>query len=268
VGWPLWSALVGFALFVVVSFVLVFGIPDNRALSVAASSTFWFVTHLFWVIAMLLGLLCLIGIYARQAERVGVLGLIAFLLTFFGWALYSAWTWSETFIYPVFAHVAPQFMDHPDQKLLMTLNASQTTHWLLLGAGLTLFGVGSLRAGARGYLLKGADKEESLRAIRAVASGEAIFGPAIAQRLMRYLALPRPAMAPIAFPELTEREREILSRIAQGWSNQEIATSLVVSLKTVRNHVSNIFSKLQVADRTQAILQARKAGLGNDIPDV
>jgi DNA-binding NarL/FixJ family response regulator len=125
----------------------------------------------------------------------------------------------------------------------------------------------ALRAGARGYLLKGADKVEILRAIDAVSSGEAIFGPAIAQRLMRYFALPRPAMAPIAFPELTEREREILARIAQGWSNQEIATSLVVSLKTVRNHVANIFSKLQVADRTQAILQARKAGLGNDIPD-
>lgn len=125
----------------------------------------------------------------------------------------------------------------------------------------------ALRAGARGYLLKGADKVEILRAIGAVSSGEAIFGPAIAQRLMRYFALPRPAMAPIAFPELTEREREILARIAQGWSNQEIATSLVVSLKTVRNHVANIFSKLQVADRTQAILQARKAGLGNDIPD-
>jgi DNA-binding NarL/FixJ family response regulator len=126
----------------------------------------------------------------------------------------------------------------------------------------------ALRAGARGYLLKGADKEEILRAIRAVSSGEAIFGPAIAQRLMRYFALPRPAMAAIAFPELTEREREILAHIAQGWSNQEIATSLVVSLKTVRNHVSNIFSKLQVADRTQAILQARKAGLGNDSPDM
>jgi hypothetical protein len=142
------AALVGNALFVVVSLVLVFGIPDNMALSVAASSTFWFVTHLLWVIAMLLGLLGLIGIYARQAERMGVLGLIAFLLTFFGWALYAALTWSETFIYPVFAHVAPQFMDHPDQKLLMTLNTSQTTHWLLLGAGWTLFGVASLRAGA------------------------------------------------------------------------------------------------------------------------
>jgi len=125
----------------------------------------------------------------------------------------------------------------------------------------------ALRAGARGYLLKGADREEILRAIRAVSSGEAIFGPAIAQRLIRYFALPHPAMTPIAFPELTEREREILSRIAQGWSNQEIATSLVVSLKTVRNHVSNIFSKLQVADRSQAILQARNAGMGNGAPN-
>jgi DNA-binding NarL/FixJ family response regulator len=125
----------------------------------------------------------------------------------------------------------------------------------------------ALRAGARGYLLKGADKEEILRAMRAVSSGEAIFGPAIAQRLIRYFGLPHPAMAAIAFPELTEREREILARIAQGWSNQEIATSLVVSLKTVRNHVSNIFSKLQVADRSQAILQARNAGMGNGVPD-
>jgi DNA-binding NarL/FixJ family response regulator len=125
----------------------------------------------------------------------------------------------------------------------------------------------ALRAGARGYLLKGADKEEILRAIRAVASGEAIFGPAIAQRLMRYFALPRPALTQVVCPELTEREREILSRVAQGWTNKEIATSLVVSLKTVRNHVSNIFNKLQVADRTQAILQARKAGLGNDNSD-
>ena len=120
----------------------------------------------------------------------------------------------------------------------------------------------ALRAGARGYVLKGADKAEILRAIRAVASGGAIFGPAIAHRLMRYFALPHPPMAPIAFPELTEREREILAHVAQGWSNQEIATALVVSLKTVRNHVSNIFSKLQVVDRTQAILRAREAGLG------
>jgi DNA-binding NarL/FixJ family response regulator len=120
----------------------------------------------------------------------------------------------------------------------------------------------ALRAGARGYLLKGADKSEILRAIRAVSSGEAIFGPAIAHRLMHYFATQLPPAPPQSFPELTEREREVLSMIAQGWSNTEIASRLVVSLKTVRNHVSNIFSKLEVADRTQAILRARKAGLG------
>jgi len=120
----------------------------------------------------------------------------------------------------------------------------------------------ALRVGARGYLLKGADKAEIVRAIRAVERGEAIFGPAIAQRLMHYFAAPRPAPAVLAFPELTDREREILTLIAQGMSNSEIADRLVVSLKTVRNHVSNIFSKLQVADRTEAILRARNAGLG------
>jgi DNA-binding NarL/FixJ family response regulator len=119
----------------------------------------------------------------------------------------------------------------------------------------------ALRAGARGYLLKGADKAEVLRAIRGVASGEAIFGPTIAHRLMQYFAAQRPA-PPTPFPQLTEREREILGMVAQGWTNAEIAARLVVSLKTVRNHVSNIFSKLEVADRTQAILRARKAGLG------
>jgi DNA-binding NarL/FixJ family response regulator len=121
----------------------------------------------------------------------------------------------------------------------------------------------ALRAGARGYLLKGADKAEVLRAIRAVASGEAIFGPAVAQRLIQYFASQRPAIPPPAFPELTDREREILALIAQGRSNAEIAARLVVSLKTVRNHVSNIFSKLEVADRTAAILRARQAGLGH-----
>ena len=120
----------------------------------------------------------------------------------------------------------------------------------------------ALQAGARGYLLKGADKGEILRAIRAVHSGEAIFGPAIAQRLMGYFAsLRQPAAAQPPFPELTDREREILAMIARGRTNQEIADDLVVSLKTVRNHVSNIFAKLQVADRAQAMDVARKAGL-------
>src|SRR2546423_2789837 len=119
----------------------------------------------------------------------------------------------------------------------------------------------AMRAGARGYLLKGANQAEMLRAIRAVGNGEAIFGPAIAERGMRYCAAPRPAATPQGFPELTQPEREILALIARGQGNQEIAEQLFLSLKTVRNHVSNIFAKLQVADRAQAVLRAREAGL-------
>ncbi|MCB0162103.1 MAG: response regulator transcription factor, partial [Caldilineaceae bacterium] len=120
----------------------------------------------------------------------------------------------------------------------------------------------ALRAGARGYLLKGARQDEALRAIRAVANGQAIFGPRIAQRLAQYFAVPRRTAGPVAFPELTDREREILDLIAQGRTNAEIADLLVVSLKTVRNHVSTIFNKLQVADRAQAMDMARRKGLG------
>jgi DNA-binding NarL/FixJ family response regulator len=120
----------------------------------------------------------------------------------------------------------------------------------------------ALKAGARGYLLKGALKAEILRAIRAVTSGEAIFGPAIARRLMKYFSAPRPDAPKEAFPELTDREREILELIARHQTNPEIARLLHLSQKTVRNHVSNIFTKLQVADRAQAILRAREAGLG------
>ena len=120
----------------------------------------------------------------------------------------------------------------------------------------------AIRAGARGYLLKDADREELTLAIRAVARGEAIFGAAIAQRMIRYFAaLPQDAAA-ITFPELTEREREILELMAQGLSNRLIANRLVLSLKTVQNHVSHIFSKLQVADRAEAIVRARESGLG------
>ena len=120
----------------------------------------------------------------------------------------------------------------------------------------------AMRAGARGYLLKGADKAEILRALQAVASGEAIFGPAVARRVIEYFSAPQVPGPPLAFPELTEREREVLDLIAQGHNNEAIARRLVLSQKTVRNHVSNIFTKLQVADRAQAIVRARKAGLG------
>ena len=119
----------------------------------------------------------------------------------------------------------------------------------------------AMRAGARGYLLKGADQDEIVRAITVVSHGEAIFSPSIAGRLTHYFATPGKASLPQAFPELTEREREILALIAQGWNNAEIAGRLVLSQKTVRNHVSNVFSKLQVADRAQAIIRAREAGL-------
>lgn len=119
----------------------------------------------------------------------------------------------------------------------------------------------ALKAGARGYLLKGALKDEILRAIRGVYHGEAIFSPAVAQWLINYFAGVRPTAPAYAFPELTEREREILSLIGQHRTNREIADLLVLNEKTVRNHVSNIFTKLQVADRTQAILRARDAGL-------
>jgi DNA-binding NarL/FixJ family response regulator len=120
----------------------------------------------------------------------------------------------------------------------------------------------ALRAGARGYLLKGALKAEILRAIRGVSSGEAIFGPAIARRLMQFFSALKPFVPELAFPELTDREREILALIAQHRTNPEIAERLSLSQKTVRNHVSNIFSKLQVVDRAQAIIRAREAGLG------
>jgi DNA-binding NarL/FixJ family response regulator len=125
----------------------------------------------------------------------------------------------------------------------------------------------AMRAGARGYVLKGADGAETLRAIRAVARGEAIFGPSIARRLTQYFAAPRQDTAGTgAFPELTERERDILALIARGYTNTAIADRLYLSPKTVRNYVSSIFAKLQVADRAGAIVRAREAGLGRENP--
>jgi DNA-binding NarL/FixJ family response regulator len=121
----------------------------------------------------------------------------------------------------------------------------------------------AMRAGARGYILKGADKAEMLRAIRAAARGEALFGPAIARRLMGFFN-EFSAAPPHTLPALTEREREVLDLMAQGRSNAEIAARLVLSPKTVSNHISNIFNKLQVADRARAIIRAREAGLGRE----
>ncbi|NEA21859.1 response regulator transcription factor [Actinomadura bangladeshensis] len=121
----------------------------------------------------------------------------------------------------------------------------------------------AMLAGARGYLLKGADQNEILRAVSAVAAGEVIFGPALAGRVSAYfarIAVARPADAP--FPQLTGRERDVLELIALGLSNPAIAERLGLSPKTVRNNVSNIFAKLQVANRAEAMAQARDAGLG------
>jgi DNA-binding NarL/FixJ family response regulator len=120
----------------------------------------------------------------------------------------------------------------------------------------------AMRAGAHGYILKDAQKEDLLRAIRTVGSGEAIFSPAIASRMIAFFNSVRPTAPAQVFPELTEREREILDLIAQGLNNNQVATRLVLSSSTVRNYVSSIFSKLQVADRAQAIVKARDAGLG------
>jgi DNA-binding NarL/FixJ family response regulator len=124
--------------------------------------------------------------------------------------------------------------------------------------------VAAMRAGARGYLLKGATHTEMARAIRAVGEGEAIFSPAIAARLMEFFASFQPATLPQVFPELSDREREVLNLIAQGHKNPDIAARLVLSPKTVRNHVTNILSKLQVTDRSEAIVRAREAGLGQE----
>ena len=121
----------------------------------------------------------------------------------------------------------------------------------------------AMRAGARGYVVKGADTDDVLRAVESVARGDAVFGPAVATRVLSYLTRPLSARDPVLFPELSDREREVLELIARGRSNSDIARELVVSPKTVRNHVSSVFSKLQVSDRSEAIVRARRAGLGD-----
>jgi DNA-binding NarL/FixJ family response regulator len=120
----------------------------------------------------------------------------------------------------------------------------------------------AMRAGARGYVLKGAPPSEILKVLRAVAAGEAHFGPEIARRLVSFFSTPKPASPEKIFPELSAREVEILDLIAQGHSNAKIAARLFVSPKTVGNHISHIFTKLQVADRAHAIIRAREGGLG------
>lgn len=122
----------------------------------------------------------------------------------------------------------------------------------------------ALRAGARGYLLKGTTQKKLIRTIQAVANGEAVFGAPIADRIMKYFAVNQPKSGATVLPELTPREREVLQLIAQGLKNPQIAEQLVISPKTVRNHISNIFSKLHVTDRQDAIDIARDAGLGQE----
>jgi DNA-binding NarL/FixJ family response regulator len=123
----------------------------------------------------------------------------------------------------------------------------------------------SMRAGARGYLLKGADPTEVERAVRAVANGEVLLGPAVAARAIAYLSGAR-TRGPVPFPELTDREREVLDLVARGLDNASISRRLSLSPKTVRNNLSTILVKLQVADRPQAIVRAREAGLGGERP--
>lgn len=121
----------------------------------------------------------------------------------------------------------------------------------------------ALRAGARGYLVKGAQPDEVVQAIRATANGEAVFGASLANRILEYFADMRPKSPPTPFPELSDREREVLNLLADGHSNATIAGRLYLSPKTIRNHVSSIIGKLHVTDRSAAIIRARDSGLGD-----
>ncbi len=142
--------------------------------------------------------------------------------------------------------------DHPDVSIVMLT---------MLEDDDSLFA--AMCAGAQGYILKGADKAAVLRTVRAVARGEALFGPAIARRLTAFFQHTKgKGLSVSPFPELTEREREVLDLIAEGLGNSQIADRLYISNKTVSNHISNIFAKLQLSDRAQAIVAAREAGLG------
>ena len=144
--------------------------------------------------------------------------------------------------------------DHPRTAVLvLTMNEDDNTVFA------------ALRAGARGYVLKGCESAEFLRAVRAVAAGEALFGPAVAARISGFLSGGAPG-AHVVFPELSDREREVLDALAAGRSNAEIAQRLYLSTKTVKNYITSIFDKLQVAGRAEAIVRAREAGLGREGP--
>lgn len=149
------------------------------------------------------------------------------------------------------------------------IEATRRISEALPGAGILIISMldddsvfSALRAGARGYLVKGSEGDVALRAIRSIAMGEAIFSPGIAGKVMATLSNPRAKKEAEPFPELTPREREILELIAQGLTNQAIADRLVISSKTVRNQVSEIYGKLQVASRGEAVARARDAGFG------
>ena len=145
--------------------------------------------------------------------------------------------------------------DHPDIEVVMLT---------MLEDDDSLFA--AMCAGAHGYILKGADTADVLRTVRAVAGGEALFGPAIARRLTSFFQhAAGKGLSVSPFPELTDREREVLDLIAEGMDNRQIASRLFISGKTVSNHISNVFAKLRIADRAQAIVAAREAGLGRGI---
>jgi hypothetical protein len=140
------AALVGFVLMDILEVVYQFAFPDTVAKSVTGASNTWFVVNLLYTIALLICLLGLVGLYARQAEQTGVLGLIAFLMTFFGLALLLAWEWVDAFVVPLLAHAAPSLLDQTDQRLTKALITAQLIQALLLFVGLLLFSVVSLRA--------------------------------------------------------------------------------------------------------------------------
>ena len=122
--------------------------------------------------------------------------------------------------------------------------------------------VAAMRAGARGFVVKGSGRADLLRSVRSVADGQAVFGPDVADRLTAYFSSLASVPGRDAFPQLTEREREVLELMARGFDNRRIARELFLSDKTVRNHVSNVMAKLEAEDRAEAVLRARNAGLG------